>query len=285
MSGTNSEWIDPANVEQTRAWDGDEGAYWAANAERLDAAMAAYQRPFLDAASIGASDQVLDIGCGTGQTTRDAARAAVSVSALGIDLSSQMIELARRLAAAEGVANARFEQADAQIYPFEAEAFDVVISRTGAMFFADPVAAFRNIGGALRPSGRLALLAWQALPRNEWIREFVTALTAGRDLPPPPPDAPGPFSLANPDRVRSILTGAGFSDLQLGGLTAPMYFGADTEDAYRFVVGLSGWMLEGLDEAGRARALDALRATIAAHDTGHGVIYDSAAWIITACKA
>jgi SAM-dependent methyltransferase len=272
---TQSAWVDPSNAEQARAWDGDEGAYWAANAARFDEAVAAYHRPFLDSAGIGATDQVLDIGCGTGQTTRDAARAAVSGAALGVDLSAQMIALAQRLAAAEGVANARFEQADAQIHPFAAAAFDVAISRTGAMFFGDPVAAFRNIARALRPAGRLTLLAWQDLSRNEWIREFFTALAAGRELPTPPPDA----------RVRSVLTAAGFTNVQLQGLSAPMYFGPDPDDAYRFVLGLTGWMLEGLDETGRSRALDALRATIAAHDTGHGVTYDSAAWIITAYKS
>ncbi len=277
--------VDPSNIEQARAWDGDEGAYWAAKAEQFDDAVAAYHRPFLDAARIGANDQVLDIGCGTGQTTRDAARAAPSGSVLGVDLSSRMIEFARRHAAAGGVANARFEQADAQIHPFEAEGFDVAISRTGAMFFGDPVAAFRNIAAALRPPGRLTLLTWQALPRNEWIREFLTAIAAARTLPAPPPDAPGPFALADPDRVQSILTNAGFTDVQFTGLAAPMFFGVDIDSAFDFVFGLINWMLEGLDEAGRNQALTALRASISAHAQGHGVRYGSAAWIITAYKS
>lgn len=277
--------VAPSNVEQARAWDGDEGAYWAANGARFDEAVAAYHRPFLDAAGIGATDQVLDIGCGTGQTTRDAARTAVSGSALGVDLSAQMIALARQLTTAEGVANACFAQADAQIYPFAAATFDVAISRTGAMFFGDPMAAFRNIAGALRPAGRLTLLAWQELPRNEWIREFVTALAAGRELPTPPLDAPGPFSLADPARVGGILSAAGFDAIHLQDVDAPMFFGPDTEEAYRFVLGLTGWMLEGLDGAGRSRACEALRASIAVHDSGHGVSYGSAAWIITARKS
>jgi SAM-dependent methyltransferase len=216
----------------------------------------------------------------------DAAGPSSPFSDQGIEVGQEpgrQIELGEALR--ERPCNARFEQADAQIYPFAAATFDVAISRTGAMFFGDPVAAFRNIARALRPAGRLTLLAWQALPRNEWIREFFTALAAGRELPTPPPDAPGPFSLADPARVRSVLTAAGFTDVQLQGLSAPLYFGPDTEAASRFVLGVTGWMLEGLDERGRTRALDALRATIADHDTGHGVTYDSAAWIITACKS
>jgi len=170
MTETAALHVDPANAEQARAWDGDEGAYWAGNAGRFDRAVAAYHERFLAAAVIGRADRVLDIGCGTGQTTRDAARAAADGVALGVDLSGQMIALAGRLAAGHGIANARFEQADAQIHPFPAASFDVAISRTGTMFFADPAAAFANIARALRPGGRLALLAWQGPERNEWIR-------------------------------------------------------------------------------------------------------------------
>jgi len=143
--------VDPSNAEQVRAWDGDEGAYWADNADHFDRAVAAYLDSFLAAAGIRTTEHVLDIGCGTGQTTRDAARAAISGSAFGVDLSSRMIEHARRRSAREGVENARFEHADAQIHRFDPGAFDVAVSRTGAMFFGDLVAAFTNIGRALRP--------------------------------------------------------------------------------------------------------------------------------------
>jgi SAM-dependent methyltransferase len=196
-----------------------------------------------------------------------------------------MIEYARRRAAAEGIDNARFEQADAQIHPFGAGAFDAAISQTGAMFFGDLTAAFGNISRALRPDGRLILLSWQPLPGNEWVRELTGALAAGRDLASPPADAPGPFSLADPERVGTILGPAGFTDIEHRGMIADMWFGNDADDAYRFVLGLLGWMLEGLDDAGRARALDALRSTVAAHETDQGVIYESAAWITRATSS
>jgi SAM-dependent methyltransferase len=276
--------VHPSNAEQLRAWDGDEGAYWAAHAERFDRAVAAHHPRVLAAAAVGRAERVLDVGCGTGQTTRDAARAAATGSALGVDLSSKMLDHARRRAADEGVANARFEQADAQIHPFEDAAFDLAISRTGAMFFGDPVAAFTNIARAVRPGGRLVLMTWQPLHRNEWIREISGALAAGRELPAPPPSAPSPFSLSEPDRVRSILGDAGFRDVELESSTATMWFGTDAEDAHAFVLGLLGWMLEGLDDVGRAQALDALRSTTAAHETGDGVLYDSAAWMVRAAR-
>jgi SAM-dependent methyltransferase len=276
--------VDPSNAEAAAAWDGDEGAYWAARAQRFDESVAAYHEKLLAAAAIGPASRVLDIGCGTGQTTRDAARTAASGSALGVDLSSQMIGLARQLAAAEGIGNARFEQADAQIRRFGPRTFDAVISRTGTMFFADPVAAFTNIASALRPPGRLTLLVWQGPEHNEWLREFAGAMAAGRDLPAPPPGAPGPFAFADPGRARTVLAASGFADITFDGLAAPMYFGPDPDDAYTFVLGLTGWMLDGLDDRGRGRALDALRATTAAHCGASGVTYDSATWIITARK-
>jgi SAM-dependent methyltransferase len=282
MPEVNTVITDPSNTEQLRAWDGDEGAYWATNADYFDRALASYHSLFLAAADIEATDHVLDIGCGTGQTTRDAARAAGTGSALGVDLSSRMLEVARRRAEEDGVGNASFEQADAQIHPFQAAAFDVAISRTGAMFFGDLVAAFANIGRALRPRGRLTLFTWQPLAGNEWIREFSAALAAGRDLPAPPSNAPGPFSLSDPDRVRAVLGAAGFTAVELDGTSAGMWFGTDADDAYRFVLGQLGWMLEGLDDAGRGRALDGLRATVTAHETDEGVVYESAAWTIRA---
>jgi SAM-dependent methyltransferase len=284
VAATNAVPVDPTNVDQLRAWDGGEGAYWAAHADHFEQALVRYDEPFFAAADIGRADRVLDIGCGTGKTTRDAARAAGAGSALGVDMSSAMLEVARRRAASEGLDNVRFEQADAQIHPFEPGAFDVAIGCTSAMFFGDRVRALANIGRALRPGSRLVLLTWQAITGNEWIREFTTALAAGRDLPAPAPDAPSPFTLADPDVSRSVLTSAGYAEITVEGEEAPMWFGVDADDAYQLVLGLLGWMLEGLDEDSRARAQDALRATIAAHETPDGVLYESAAWIIRATR-
>jgi SAM-dependent methyltransferase len=284
MMRTNSIPVDGSNREQLAAWDGDEGAYWAAHGEYFDRSVVDYHRRLLNAAAITATDRVLDIGCGTGQTTRDAARAAVTGSALGVDLSAAMLDYASNRAAEDGVTNVVFLQADAQIHPFNTEAFDVAISRTGAVFFGDPVAAFANIGRSLVPGGRLVLVAWQPPTANEWIREIVGALAAGRDQPAPPPNAPGPFSLADPERVRAVLSSTGFTGIDLEAVEAAMWFGTDADDAQRFIVGLVGWMLEGLDEPGRHRALDDLRATVDAHATHDGVVFGSAAWVIRAVR-
>jgi hypothetical protein len=107
-------------------------------------------------------------------------------------------------------------------------------------------------------------------------------MSAGRDLPRPPAGSPGPFALADPDRVRTVLTGAGFSRVTLDELSRPMWFGDEVEGARSFVLGMLGWMLEGLDDAGRSEALDALQANLNEHDTGRGIFYESAVWTVRA---
>jgi SAM-dependent methyltransferase len=284
MTGTQTGRVDPTNLEQAAAWDGDEGHYWAANADLFESGAAAYDERLLDAAEIATADRVLDVGCGTGETARGAARRASAGSVLGVDLSREMINVARDRTERDGIGNLRFAHGDAQIYPFEPGGFDVVVSKTGTMFFGDPVAAFGNLGQALRPDGRLAMAVWRSAADNEWFREIVTAFAAGRDLPAPPPEAPGPFALADPERVRLVLRAAGFGDVRLESVTEPMRFGADAATGYEFIAGLLGWMLEDLDESGRTRARDALRATMAAHETDRGVLFGSAMWLVTAVR-
>ena len=272
-----------ANQEMAAAWDGHEGDVWAEHADRFELTSRRIWKVFLDRRPISERDRVLDIGCGTGRSTLDAARLAHAGHALGIDLSSRMLGRARERSAAEGIANVRFVHADAQVHPFD-ETFDVAISSFGAMFFADPVAAFGNIGGALLPGGRLAILAWRELARNEWLTVLREALAVGRDLPQPPPSAPGPFGLADPDHVRRVLDAAGFENVDLEPIEEPVNFGADADDAFSFVraLGIVEGLTEDLDAATRARALEQVQRALTAHDTGDGVLVGSSAWLITA---
>jgi SAM-dependent methyltransferase len=279
--------VDPSNADALRAWDGDDGAYWAAHEAVFEGSLERYQPHFLGAAAVGSDDEVLDVGCGNGRTTRAAARAAVGGSVLGIDLSGQMLEQARRRAMEAGLHNVRFLQADAQIHPFDPGRYNLAMSRTGAMFFGEPVAAFANIGRAVRPGGRLVLLVWQSLERNRWVTDIRTALAAGRDLPTPPVGAPGPFSLAEADHVRGILSDAGWFAVAVEGVEEPMWFGESADTAYRFIRGLgfTEFLLQGLDEDARARALADLRATVEGRATATGVLFPSAAWLVTATRS
>jgi SAM-dependent methyltransferase len=155
------------------------------------------------------------------------------------------------------------------------------------MFFNDPVAAFSNIAGALRPGGRLALLAWRELQRNDWLMELRAALALGRDLPVPPPDAPTPFSLADQDRVRRLLDQAGYRDVAFQAIDEHMNLGATAEDAFAFVqtMGIVEGLSNGLDDAQRAEALDNIKTMLAAHETSDGVTIGSSAWLITAVRS
>ena len=272
------------NVEMARAWDGDEGARWAEHAEQYEATGHRLWDRLVATGLIGASDAVLDVGCGTGRTTRDAARLASSGSALGVDLSARMLERARELAAAEGVTNVQFLQADAQVHPFEAGAFDVAISTFGATFFADPVDAFTNVAGALRAGGGLGMLVWRGLGRNEWVTAVRAAIAMGRQLPEPPPGAPGPFQLAHGDDVRRLLAAAGFVAVQLESVDEPIYLGPNVQDAFAFVrtMGMVLGLTHDLDEPTRRQALERLHDALAAYETEKGVLLGASAWLVTA---
>jgi SAM-dependent methyltransferase len=274
------------NTEQAAAWDGHEGEVWTEHADRYERAGRRILQRLLGAEVIGASDRVLDVGCGTGGLTRAAARKAVEGHATGIDLSTSMLDLARKRSADEGLTNVTFLRGDAQVHPFDAGAFDVVVSSFGAMFFGDPVTAFGNIGAALRPGARLALLAWRRLDENVWLSELRAALALGRDLPVPPPEAPTPFSLADPHRVRRVLTAAGLADVELEPLDEPMDLGSDAADALEFSKSMG--IVEGLtqyhDEASVEQAFANLAELFARHETADGVLIPSAAWLIRARK-
>ena len=132
--------------------------------------------------------------------------------------------------------------------------------------------------------GRLVLLTWQPPSRQEWVSAFSQALT-GRTPPMPDPDSPGPFSLSDPDRVRALLHAAGFTDVNLSSVTETTTYGRTVEEAHEFVLGLLGWMLDGQDQRRRAESVEALRRTLAAHETADGIRFRSAAWLVTARRA
>ena len=246
-----------------------------------DAELRLHNELFRAAASVGSRDRVLDVGCGTGQSTREAARAAVTGSAVGVDLSAPMLERARQLSDDQGLSNITYQRADAQVHRFPPARFDLCISRFGTMFFADPVAAFTNIGRALRPAARLVLLVWQDRDRNEWASAIRRSLTA---TPAPPTGGPGPFSLADPSITQGILAAAGFTHVSFTDVHEPVFYGPDTATAFDNVLRLREYddLLANLDAATAERARTRLRATLAAHETGSGVYFDSRAWIITA---
>jgi ubiquinone/menaquinone biosynthesis C-methylase UbiE len=245
-----------------------------------DAELRLHNELFRAAARVGPSDRVLDIGCGAGQSTREAARAAAAGSAVGVDVSAPMLERARQLSDDEGLANITYQQADAQVHHFPPASFDLCISRFGTMFFADPVAAFTNIGHALRPAGRLLLLVWQERDRNEWATAIRQTLTDA----PAAPRGPDAFSLADPTATEGILSAAGFTEVTFTDVHEPVYYGPDSATAFDAVLSLWEFrdLLANLDATAAEQARTRLRTTLDAHTTDDGVYFDSRAWIITA---
>lgn len=282
----NNPEVDPANADALRSWDGSDGEYWATNADRFDASLARYLTPMLQAADLTPGERVLDVGCGNGVTTIEAARRTSPGRAMGLDLSAAMLDIARHRAFEERVANIEFVQGDAQVYHFEPAAFDIAISRFGVMFFADAAAAFANIGRAVRPGGRVLFAVWQALVANSWMQVITSSLAAGGPPAAPPPDAPGPLSMADPDRVRSLLEAAGFTRVELTGVSRPMCFGSDVESTYEFAASQPcvRFLVKDLDPEARARGLDRLRSALAERLTDEGVLLDSSAWFVSAAR-
>ncbi len=270
------------NKQQAEAWNGYEGRHWAANSSRYDNLNDAANSPLLEAARIGAGDRVLDIGCGNGRLTRLAA--GLGAQALGVDLSEPMLETARVSAAAAGIGNVSFVRADAQVHPFGNAAFDIAVSRLGVMFFSDPVAAFANIGRALRPGGRLAFVCPQAFARMDQYKIF-TAVAAHVTLPDLSKDeGRGPASFADPVRSTGILREAGYEDATADALELPQMWGKDAEDAAGFLFGWGPmrYWLRDADPAAVARARTAAAEAFRAYERDEGVTPTARLWLVTA---
>ncbi|MFF0432325.1 class I SAM-dependent methyltransferase [Streptomyces sp. NPDC004327] len=275
------------NTAQEQAWNGPEGTHWARHQGRWNAVNEGFDEPLLTAAGIGEGHRTLDVGCGSGQTTLLAARRAPRGRALGLDLSGPMLAEARARAARENVGNADFTRGDAQTHPLEAAAFDAAISRYGVMFFADPEAAFGNIGRALRPGGRLAFVS----PAEPELNDWLVAMTSLRGILPVgdvgTPGAPGMFSLDSPDRIRAILTAAGFTGIAVDRAEAYGTWGRGAEDAAGFLLesGPGRHFMDRAEAPVRDRARRALTDHLRAHETADGTVrLRSAAWLVTAAR-
>jgi ubiquinone/menaquinone biosynthesis C-methylase UbiE len=250
--------------------------------EFYDAELRRHDAHFRAALQVGPRDRVLDIGCGAGQSACDAARAAIEGSVVGVDVSVEMLQVARRRSAEQGLRNVAFELGDAQHHAFPAAQFDLCISRFGTMFFADPLAAFANLARAMRADARLVLMVWQGQERNEWSTAIQRAL---RPEAAPCTNAAA-FSLGERNATTRLLAAAGFTAVDFAEVHEPVFYGADIDAAHAAIVALF------LAEDGPAgtdpqtdRKLHRLRVMLETHLTGEGVFFDSRAWIVTARRS
>jgi SAM-dependent methyltransferase len=278
------------NAYQVADWNGPNGERWVANQARLDQMLAVFGDAAIAAGAPAEGEHVLDVGCGAGAASLALAACVGARGRIrGVDISEQLIGRARELAPAD--APITFELADAGSAALPEAAFDLLFSRFGVMFFDDPVAAFAHMRGALKPGGRLAFVCWRGTEENDWVRLPMGAIRSiVPPSAPPDPEAPGPFSFGDRNRVAHILAAAGFSGIAIVPFDHIIPFGQGAtregaiDDALEmaFEVGPLSRALADQPDDIRARAAVAVRAAFAARPGERSVMIDGAAWIVTA---
>ncbi len=272
------------NADQIAFWNGAGGEKWLRSTERLERGLTPLGQAAIDAAQPKAGERVLDIGCGAGPTSQKLAQAVGSSGeVLGVDVSQALVAAAKQRAT--GMNNLRFTVADASAAKFDGK-YDLLFSRFGVMFFADPPGAFANLRRALKPGGRLAFVCWRAFKENGWA--FIPFMAAVPHLPPiqrPEPNAPGPFAFADGDRVKGILEQAGFADVALKPFDTKMANSNSLEEAVVFSseIGPVSRVLSDASDEQRSKAVAAIRAALQKRlDDGAGLSLPAACWIVTA---
>ena len=273
----------------THDWNGDSGDRWAANLARLDLMLEDFGNAAIRAANAQPGEQILDIGCGSGTSTFPfAERVGPGGHVLGVDISEQLVEVAR--AAAPARVPVEFLCADAATAPLREGSFDLLFSRFGVMFFDDPVAAFTQMRRALKPGGRLAFVCWRGAQENDWVRLPMAAIRNIVAPVPADPTAPGPFAFGDRQRLADILAAAGFTAIDIAPFDTTISYGrgATREEAVddalnmAFQVGPLARALADQPDDIREKAAIAVRAAFAKRPGETSVLIDGAAWIVTA---
>lgn len=269
--------------EHAALWNGRSGCVWVDAREQLDGLFQPFEQLLAGVVAARPESRVLDVGCGTGATTLAALRRlGPRGSCTGVDISAPMLAAARERAEAAGLP-ARFVLADAQTHPFEPASFDLLISRFGVMFFADPVAAFANLRRAAADDAELRFIAWRDPAENPFM---TTASRAAApllpDLPVSEPNAPGQFGFADPDRVRAILAGGGWRAIDLQPLDVTLTMPASQLVPYVTRLGPVGIALKDRDEQTRARIVESVRPAFDPYVHGDEVRFTAACWSIGA---
>lgn len=277
-------------VDWSSRWRGEEGHHWRSEAARYDEINRVFGEALIDAAHLTPGERVLDVGCGAGTIALEAARRVrPGGSVLAIDISPDLVAIAGDRAASAGAVDVELIEADAAAYPYDEEAFDVLVSRNGLMFFDDPEAAFTTLARALSPGGRIVFTAPQALDRNPWIMVAGAAAAPHVGIPAGvAPGQPGPLGLADRPRIAAVLERAGFTAVEIQELTGSMRIGTDVDDAVAFIrsIPMVRDLLDGAPPANRTAAIEAVEQALADHATPDGVVIDgNGAWLVTARRA
>ena len=274
------------NADQIAYWNGPGGQRWADRQAAQDILLKPIADLLIDRAKPATGERVIDVGCGSGATTiAFAQKVGPSGHVLGVDVSGPMLERARQSAPKDSPVD--FVLADATVYPFDPASFDLLASRFGVMFFADPVLSFQNLRKALRPSGRLAFACWREPRENPFFMAPLQAVYKHvPKLPPQGPEDPGPFAFASEARVNRVLGAAGFTGIAMEpcALALDVAIGRGLEAAVQgaFEIGPASRALEGHPPEVRAAATNSVREALAAFVKGDTVPLPASIWIVTA---
>ncbi|NQU61268.1 MAG: class I SAM-dependent methyltransferase [Rhodospirillales bacterium] len=276
------------NADMVEFWNGVGGQKWLRFQDNMKESLKPFGHMAMDAASISTGEQVIDVGCGCGDTTFEIARrVGPGGQVLGVDISKSLLAEATGRATSAGQETVTFENADAQTHPFSPNAFDVVFSQFGVMFFGHPAGAFKNLRSALKSGGRVAFATWQPAKNNEWITLSLDVVAKHLPLPAPSgPEEPGPLSFGDTERVKKILTKAGFSDIGMEGVSTSFIAGPNLDYAVEFLtqLGPAGRAITNSEanEETKSRIAGDMRDALGAYETDRGVEIGSAIWVVTA---
>ena len=277
---------DDKNADQIAYWNGANGQRWTDRQAEQDVLLTPVSKALIDRAAPKAGDRIIDVGCGCGSTSiAFAEKVGPNGFVLGVDISGPMLARARQLAPTALPVD--FVQADATVYPFDPQNFDLLVSRFGVMFFAEPAVSFANLRNALRPSGRLTFACWREPRENPWMMAPLQAVYQHvPKMPSPGPDDPGPFAFASEERVHRILSEAGFKDVAMEpvGLSFDIAIGRGLEAAVQAAlqIGPSSRALDGHPPETRAAAAQSVREVLTPFVRGDSVALPGSIWIVTA---
>jgi SAM-dependent methyltransferase len=274
------------NADQIAYWNGAGGQRWAQRQPVQDILLQPIADIVIDRARIKSGERVLDVGCGSGSTTFAFAKAVgPGGHVMGIDISAPMLARAREVTPAGSPVE--FALADATIHSFVPDSFDLLASRFGVMFFADPALSFANLRKAMRRTGRLAFACWREARENPFF--MVPLQAVYRHVPKMPqvgPEEPGPFAFASEARVNRILNAAGFSDVAMEpvdlALDVAIGGGMDAAVKTALEVGPAARALMDHPPETVAAAAQSIREALTSHVKAEKVLLDAAIWIVTA---
>jgi ubiquinone/menaquinone biosynthesis C-methylase UbiE len=288
MTSTNA--AAGANAEAIQAWDGPLYDRFVRFREIVTTGLGAHGEQALRLFPPMPGQRVLDVGCGFGDTTqRIAGIVGPSGEAVGVDAAANFIETARREATEASIAGVRFEVADVQGDPLGGP-YDMAFSRFGTMFFANPVAALRNVRASLAPGGRLVMVVWRRREDNDWLyrgQTIVEGIVSRPEEYDEPTCGPGPFSMAGADTTSDILRHSGYADIELHRCDLPILIGHDVDEAIDMVmaIGPAGEILRlAGDRAAHlhTQVHEALKAGLAEFAGPDGVLAGASTWIVSA---